>query len=320
MQAHNFDAFQQDIQELYQNGEYAAALALVNGRADDFPDYRHLLYYWRITLSARLGDHEKALHLLREVLLTGFWYGEPLLRRNPALDTLQGMETFEELVTLNQALRQRDLEHAYPLLILRSEGRCQAGGAPCPLLIGLHANACLARDSLPFWQPAAQAGWLVAAPQSSQAMWKDAFMWDDRQAAGRQIREQYDSLLAGYAVAAGQVVLAGHGLGSELAIWLALAGEIPASGFIAIGPDGPLIGNPDEWEPSIAAATQRGLRGYVIIGAEDATISPENVRALVRRLERSGIACQLEVVPGAGRDFVPDYAESLLRGLAHLAG
>jgi predicted esterase len=314
----DFEAFQQEIRAYYQKGEYAAALALVSERASAYPDQRPLLNYWRITLSAEVGNSTQALDLLRSALLSGFWYSEALLRRNPALKSLQSMPAFEELVALNRSVRQRDNENTYPLLTLRSEGRCQAGGAPCPLFIGLHANACMAADSLPFWQSAAQEGWLVAAPQSSQPMWKGAYLWDDREAAERQIQEQYASLLKQYAVDSERVVLAGHALGGDLTIGLSLERKLPVLGFIAIGADGPFVQERDRWKTRIAASAPGKLRGYLIVGAKDANNHQENLRKLATYLNQHGIPCELEIVPDAGHDFAPAYAQSLLRGLAFL--
>jgi predicted esterase len=318
MEAKDFNSFQQDIQSHYQSGDYAASLSLVIEHGDDYPEYQHLLSYWRITLLTRIGEMDQALDYLREILLTGFWYGEALLRKNPALSALQGMETFEELVALNQALHQRDSEHVYPMLTLRSAGKCEAGGEPCPLVIGLHANACMAADSLPFWQPAAHAGWMVAAPQSSQAMWKGAYMWDDRQAAENQINELFISLTQSYAIDPDNIILAGHSMGGDIAIWLALTQDFPIRGFIAIGPDGPFLESMEEWAPQFASRGLNNARGYIIIGAEDATIAPENIRKLTEVLNQNGFDCQLDSIPGAGRDYSPDYGEALLRGLAYL--
>jgi len=314
----SFEDFQQKIQANYSAGEFTSALELADAVRDDFPEHSHLIDYWRIAMAARTGDNQQAIQILEQVLQSDFWYGETLLRRSPSFMSLQGIPAFEELVDRNNRLRELDQEALYPLLILRSEGRCQHGDPPCPLLIGLHANAGTAQDSVEFWQPAAQAGWLVAAPQSDQAMWKGAYVWDDRELAEAQIKKHFETLLKNYACDPEQVVLAGHSLGGETAAWLAITGAVPARGFLAIGPAGPLSDNLQTWLPLIDQAGWSGLRGYVILGEEDESIQHDNLRSWVEMLNTNGIPTELEEVPHAGHEYAPEYESSLLRALDYL--
>jgi predicted esterase len=314
----SFEDFQNKIQASYAVGEFSAALELASIARQDFPEHAPLVDYWRIAMSARTGDNLQALTILEQVLQTGFWYGETLLRRSPSFISLQGTPAFEELVNRNNQLRQLEQEALYPLLILRSEGRCQSGGPPCPLMIALHANAGAAHDSIAFWQPAAQSGWLVAAPQSSQAIWQGAYVWDDRETAGEQIKRHYDALLRNYACDPQQVILAGHSLGGEVAAWLAITGGLPALGFLAFGPSGPLSSDLQTWLPLVEKAGWSGLRGYVVLGEEDESIPRDNLRRWVEMLNTGGIPCELEEVPHAGHEYAPEYESSLLRALEYL--
>ena len=200
MEPPTFDELQAQFEELYRDGEYITALDLATENFDLFPEHHHLLYYWRIVMSARIGEFDQALFLLQEALEGGIWYGDVLLRKSPSLKDLQGHPEFERLVELNQDLRQQDSQQSFPLFTLRPEGRCQAGDEPCPLLLALHANAGNTQGSLGFWRPAASAGWLVAAPQSTQAIWRGAYVWDDRPTSESEIRKHYASLLENYAV------------------------------------------------------------------------------------------------------------------------
>lgn len=320
MHFESFEDFQQQIQASYAAGDFMAALELASLARQDFPEHAPLIDYWRIAMSARTGDEQQALALFEELLQTGFWYSENLLRRSPSFTSLQGVPAFEALVARNDQLRQLEQEALYPLLILRAQGRCQSGGPPCPLMIALHANAGAAHDSVAFWQPAAQAGWLVAAPQSSQALWKGAYVWDDREKAAAQVQQHYETLLKTYACDPQQVILAGHSLGGEVAAWLAISEEIPAKGFLAFGPSGPLSDDLQTWLPLVEKAGWSGLRGYVILGEEDESISRDNLRRWVEMLNTAGIPCELEEVPHAGQEYAPEYESSLLRALEYLQG
>ena len=314
----SFEDFQHKIQASYAAGEFAAALDLSNLARLDFPEHAPLIDFWRMAMSARTGDNLQALNIFEELLQTGFWYGESLLRVSPSFISLQGQPAFEELVDRNNQLRQLDQQALFPLLVLRSEGRCQTGGPPCPLMIALHGTAGTAQDSVAFWQGAAQSGWLVAAPQSDQALWKGAYVWDDREAAAEQIKQRYETLLKTYACDPQQVILAGHALGGEVAAWMAITGTIPTRGFLAFGPSGPLSDDLQTWLPLVEKAGWSGLRGYVILGEEDDSIPGENLRRWVEMLNSAGIPCELEIVPRAGQEYAPEYESSLLRALEYL--
>ncbi len=310
-----FDDLQTHIQALYRQGDYAAALELATEQATNFPEHYHLLAYWQMCMAARTEQAGLALNVLDELLESGFWYGETLLRKSPSLASLQGMPEFEDCVRRSRDLQEKDARLLFPLLTVRSSGRCSAGQEPCPLLVGLHANASTAQASVNFWRAAARNGWLTAIPQSQQAMWKGAYVWDDREASEAELVKHMQALQTKYAVDPRRVVLAGHSLGGELAVWLAIKGIIPCEGFIAIGPGGPLMDDVENWTVILQENPRPRLRGYVITGQEDHTISQENVRILVEILNEAGIATELEEVPDVGHDFSPEYEDSLLRGL-----
>jgi predicted esterase len=342
-EAVSFETVQAEIQREYQAGNYAAALDLAERYANDFQDQAALFAYWLICFEARLGSNDRSMNHLRRALDRGLWFGDVLLRRSPALQPLQDLEEFEQLVARNRQARQEDESTHYPMIVLHSPGRCVSSASQaepgCPLLIGLHSNAAAVVASLPFWRPAANAGWLVAAPQSSQAVWKGSYVWDDPEITREEVQHHYRNLISGYSVDPGRVVLAGHSMGGEAAIWLALSGAIPAAGFIAFGPGGPRMDNPDNWLPLIAAASAAvdvrapgalhatenrangtpSLRGYLIYGQEDRSIPQRNVHSLAEALEAAGFLCKVEAIPSVGHDFDSQYEAALLRGLSFIS-
>lgn len=318
MEERTFEALYGQLQQLYQNSEYSAALQLATQALETYPDQRTSLDYWRMTMAARVEDTGQTLRILQEALERGQWYSELLLRRSPSFKSLQGHPEFEKLVAQNQAVAEQDLQGAFPIFTLRPENRCRSGGPACPLLLGLHTNAGTVHSSLGFWRPAATAGWLVAAPQSSQAIWKDAYVWDDRETAEAEITKHYATLRQNYAIDLRRTLLGGHSMGGEIAIWLALRGSIETRGFLAIGPGGPYMDDLAEWGNLIEAPAQRDLRGYFIIGERDSSIPQENIRRLAEQLNATGVACKLETLPDLGHDYSPGYDAAILRALDYL--
>jgi predicted esterase len=149
-------------------------------------------------------------------------------------------------------------------------------------------------------------------------MWKDSYIWDDRDFATEEITRHYNALTTKYAVDRDRVVLTGHSMGGEMAVWLALNAAIPVRGFLAIGPGGPFVDDLENWQPLIEASEGTGLRGYIVVGQEDSTIPLNNVRKLVGQLNKAGISCQLEEIPDVGHEFSVEYEASLLRGLKYI--
>jgi predicted esterase len=331
----DYDSVQAEIQERYQSGDYVMALALAERYQNHFQDRVALFTYWLICFNARLRELDRSILLLRNALISGLWYGEVLLRKSPSLQPLQGIPDYENLVILNRQVQDADQTYQYPLIILRSEEQCSHGSPPCPLLLGLHRNTGTVQSSLSFWRGAAYSGWLVAAPQSTQAAWKDAYIWDNLDITRDEILHHTQTVINGYSIDPSRIVLGGHSMGGEVAIWLALSGAIPAAGFLAFGPGGPMMDHPDQWQPYIEAAASRAtsrhsgstrmdegdtlLRGYLIYGEEDRSIQPQNIQLLADALEASGLPCQVESVPGVGHDFDPKFETALMRALSFIS-
>ena len=310
-----FSDLHTQLMHLYQNGEYAQALDLATRAASQFPAEALRTCYWRVCMASLLDETALALQALEEALASGLWYAEAQLRQDPDLQSLQGLPEFEHMV---EVCRKREAEaqaQAAPALItLQPESGCQPGSQPCPLLLALHGNKRTAEVTVGFWRSAVSEGWLLALPQSSQVRGPDGYVWNDRDRAVREIQEHYDTLCQQYAIDSDRVVLAGFSLGGELAIWLAMSGTIEARGFIAVGPGGPYMNEPDKWAPLIEDSQGRGLRGYLVVGEQD-VFCYEGAQALAALLKSRDIPCELEVHPNLGHDFPPEFQQSLTRAL-----
>ena len=311
----NFSDLEPQLYQLYQSGEYAQALDLATREASRFPTEAWMVYYWRICMASLINDTALALQLLEEALTAGLWYAEAQLREDPDLQPLQGLSKFEQLVEICRKRQAEAQAQAAPaLLTLQPEGGCQAGLQPCPLLLALHGNNRDAEGSVGFWRSSVSKGWLLALPQSSQVRSSDGYVWNDRDWAVREIQEHVATLCEQYAVDRDRVVVTGFSRGGELAIWLALSGTIEVCGFIAVGPGGPYMREPDKWVPIIEASQARGLRGYMVVGEQDIFFY-EGTQTLAALLKSRDILCELEVHPNLGHDFPPEFQQSLSRAL-----
>jgi predicted esterase len=294
MNSEDFNKLQIKIQDLYQRGEYTSALELITERYESFQQYKPVLDYWKATLFASIGEIDQAFTILQESLSTGFWFSDALLKENPALKALQSKGEYKQLIQQNQELRESDPALAFPTITLRPEGKCMEGEPTCPLLLTLHANASSAQEALRFWQPAAAFGWLVAAPQSTQAIWKDAYIWEDISKAFNQIQQQFEALQKQYGIDKNRIVIAGHAKGAEIAIQLALSGEIRTCGFIAFEPANISIEDIREWMYEEIADMPIELRAVFYISQDSDPDRWNYFQRIAEFFAEMGIICQVE--------------------------
>jgi predicted esterase len=309
------DELQGRLQALFGSGDATTALELLSSQRSNFPEFHPLLVYWESVLEAQLGNPSRSIGLLRAILHHGIWYSDALFRSNPAFQTLLDDPGFQALIQRNQALRETDPIAKIPVLTVRPANRCQPGEPGCPLLLALHANYASARTVLPFWQPAATSGWLVAALQSSQILWRGAAVWNDLQTVQEETQRNFNTLKSQYALDLDRFVLAGNGQGAETAAWLALSGSLPARGLILVGQTGPLADKPESWSALLDDYGGPELRIYMILGEEDESAAPGYMQPFAEMLLGAGFPTEFEIVPQLGADDAEGYDSSVQRAL-----
>jgi predicted esterase len=309
------------VVRLVHEKEYERALEIIVNEGGQFPEIARMMTYHHLCLSAMLNDTAQALRLLDEALAAGMYFPAIVLgpeatgdKHNPLrLESLQGHPEFERLKAAHQERYWKAMENAPPVLVTAAPRHPPA--ASPPLLFATHGNNSNVETEIDHYRPVTQLGWLLAMPQSSQP-WDVAghYVWGDWEVTQRQL-DKYWALLgqqADYDPA--RVVTAGISKGGEVAVWLAMSGAVPARGFIAIAPGGPRIDEPDKLLPLVQASRDKGLRGYLIVGDQDAACYEPTLR-LAAFLKEQNIAYELETHTGVGHWFPPDFDVSLRRAL-----
>jgi predicted esterase len=306
-----FQRFRERTFRLYTGGRYADALALVERESSRFPARWGDTLYWRGCLTAVMGDRENALRLLEEAVERGHWWSEATLRGEPDFTALRGDARFEALI---EACRGR---HARAEAGARAELFTFSPRAdpPWPLVIALHGSGGEAEEFAERWQPAVAAGWLLAVPQSSGLVAPGRFGWGDRDRARREIGDHYQALVRQHPVDRDRVIVAGFSQGGATAVWLALAGALPARGFVGVACAARDL---DEVRALAGSARARGIRGYLVVGDRDYVFQP--ARDLVEVLGAAGVAARLETGAGLGHEMPADFEPGLLTGLQFVAG
>lgn len=313
-----FEHLHDAVMEHYQRQEFASAYELLTGEGPRFTEDATMVLYLRSCLAARLGEHGRAIAILREALERGFWFSATVMRQSPSWQPLQGDPAFEALAAI--AIERAEAARTDPLLLPLVPLPGLLPGQRYPLLFALHGNGDNAAHTLRGWGALARQGWLLAALQSSQPVSSSQYVWDDQEQALADIASRYARFAAEFPVDESRVVLAGFSMGGETALRACLAGTIPARGFLLLGPGGPTIDAPGEWLPLIEQARGRGLRGYILMGGADATIPHGEIRELAALLNQHGIPCGLEEIPDLRHDYPADAGPYLQRALRFIGG
>jgi len=309
-----FPELAEKIQQHFEQQTYAEGLTLASENFKRFPEEVTTINYWRICLATRLEQFDLANKFLETTLASGIWLAEFLLRQSPSLAAIQGNEEFERLCQISAQMRTADGGEV-PLLVARPEDACAPGMEGCPALIFLHSNMDNAQNNLRQWGYLSKNGWIVAIPQSSQALWTGAYNWVDHQTTREEMDRHYQRLLNQYSLDGERLIWGGFSMGAEMALTLVLNGDFPARGFILLGPGGPKMDDLSQWGPLIDKAAGKRLRGVIWMGEEDRTIPQGNVRALVERLNAGGIPTQLETFPGLGHAYPDDLEVAAARAM-----
>ena len=313
----DFNSLSAELTQMFQNARYAEALELATREANSFPDDRAWVEYWRMAAAARLENRPLMYSIADQLLADGIWFGEMIWRETTSFRPLQGDAEFERRVADSLAIGEREVTVPGAQLLTRLP---ENHSAASPLLVALHGNQHSASGTLPFWEPAVGQGWALALPQSDQAVHTAAYVWNNLERAEARVRQSFAELPQQLAYDAGRVVLAGHSMGGLVTIKMALEAAVNVCGFVTNGAVVPFAGAPDALDALLEPARQRGLRGYFIAGADDASISHDDLRVLSGKLDAAGIPCQLEFVPGARHPYHPGFDAALLRGLEFVAG
>lgn len=308
-----FNSLTEQLVQHFQDQRYAEALELILAEGNNFPEDRMMADYWKMVSAARLGNNDLVYEVARQSLAEGLWYGEFLWRQSPSFAPLQGDPEFEQIVAASHEVELRDMPSGEPIVITKFPSN---HSAKSPLLIALHGNQSTAERTLPFWEPAVMDRWVTVIPQSSQVIFKGAFVWDDLEKSKAYLSSQYEALAKSAAFDSRRVVIAGHSMGGLVAIQIALEGLIPVHGFVVNGPAVPYLDEPEELDKFLIPARDRGLRAYFIVGERDNAINAPEIKNLVEKLIEAGIACEIEMVPNATHDHTPAYDAALRRGLA----
>lgn len=111
----------------------------------------------------------------------------------------------------------------------------------------------------------------------------------------------------------GRSIIGGFSRGAALAIHLALTGQVPAAGFLAVAPSF----HGDELQALTAMPSLKQVRGYLVAGEQDPR-SYQQAGELEAALRQRGMLCRVERHPQLGHDYPGTFADTLTQALDFL--
>lgn len=297
----SFSEIRQQILAAYRQREYQLALEKCHEIMDLFPENSLSFQYWEACFLSLLGRSESALASLGLAMAHGFWINETDFQNEPDFKNIRDLPAFAE-ISMEFARRQSAAQAAsHPQRFTRVPA-APPPPAGYPLLLTLHGRGGSPQYSLNQWQPAADSGWVVSHLISSQLMGYDAYCWDDRALALKEIRQQSEELQKEHPIDPDQIVVAGFSAGGGLAVELTCLNELHARGFIAVAPA--LVTLPTcEVLPRPV-----GPRGVILAGEMD-TNWIDTARQIAAWVESHQIQCRNEYRPEMGHEFPQDFPE-----------
>jgi predicted esterase len=301
-----FAELQDRLINLYTDGKYVDALALVERHAGNFPEQAARTTFWRMCLLSLTNRPDDVLSVFREGLEAGLWWSEVVFIDSD-LDAVRELPEFQNLMRISQEkyVQARANIEREDVILLPDE---LPSSGLYPVLITLHGRNGNKETDLMYWEHARQRGWLVLSAQSTQPLFPGFYCWDDAAQGLTDLLFYYSRLSEQYQIDPQRVVIGGMSQGSGMAIYAALTGKLPVRGFIGIG----------TWWADVAefAVEAKKVRGYFVTGEKDHTL--DRAREIQEFLRRHEIAFAEEVHPDLGHEFPGDFGTSFDNAMKYI--
>ncbi|MBN1230478.1 MAG: hypothetical protein JXA19_01285 [Anaerolineales bacterium] len=304
------------LQDYLEVEDYAEGLDFVSQYGIEFPDEKPLVNFYHMCFAARLGMEDRVYETFKDSLNHGLWYNEELLRQSHSLETFWGEDQFEDLVKISNQFQNADPVLLLPLLVVQNKHNDFSTAALSPLLLVLHENYNTAQNCIPHWRKAAEEGWIVALPQSRQAVWSGGYLWVSYDAVLKQYSDHLAKLTSNYPVDKDKVVIAGIGEGADAALWLALNQISDIHGFILINPNGPLANEPGDWQHYLDSYPD--LRGVILLNEVGEDVQQTIIQSLGDTLNKNAIPTRMIQYKNEENPYPDNFNDYLTDALAFI--
>ncbi len=264
--------------------------------APSFPAYRADTAHLAACLLARDGDAKAALRELRSAVQDGYWWAPRVLLDDDDLASVQSLDGWDALVA-ESARRAEEHAEVEPVTVV-----VQPAGEPRGVLVVLHGAQQEPLQVAADWQAAADAGFVILAPRSTQQSSPTFRTWPDQAIASRDVAA---ALRRVPEAASLPVLAAGFSAGGRAALLWALSGDpAPVHSYVVVAPS---IG-PDQLphEPL-------SVSGVMLLGGNDDLTDAARAAA-----EQLSPTTRVDLIAGLAHDYPADFDGWLAATLADL--
>jgi len=299
-----YEEMKEYLGELFRQEKYAEAASLLESVLDRFPDNVASNTYNLALARLSMGDNERAVLALEEGHRRGIFYAIWYLTAKQ-WEPLKGLPRFEAVLKENRT-RVADAQKKASMKIETAPPARYDPAKKYPLFIALHGGGESITDFKPSWtSPRLRGEFITVYVQSSQVASMTGFHWQDIPITRRELETAYRQTLEQYPVDTDRVIIGGFSSGGFGSLAVALKNYFPVRGFVVLCPEVPTTIS----EEDIQAAKARGLRGSLLTTEADNRV--EQQRALIDRLEKSGLSVDFHLTPAIGHWYPNDF-EALL--------
>jgi predicted esterase len=296
-----FVKFQKYIMDLALEKRFQEALVKIEQAKSQYTSKIDRLGHWKASIYCIIGETDKAIAELNEVLEKGLWWNPSILLSDTELAPLKELSAFKSIIENCESLYIENKKNCKMKLVVTGNEDAKTA------ITSLHWKGSNITDF------AEQIGtrevlnqFLVSFVQSSQLFSHECFSWDDYKIAKKDVLESFTQLEEDYRLEGKSNVLLGASQGGALAINLCLDHSLPkVDKVIAVVP---AIEDLTKLEEAVKNGN-RSVKCCIITGDKDPYY--ENVLKAVEIFKNYNITCELIVEEGLGHALPTNFNKML---------
>ncbi len=300
----DFEKIKKEVITLFKEKKFAEASEIYQKALGQFPERAYDITFTLVQIYLAAGEFDRSLDMFEYGLKQKIVY--PLWPAAPHWQSLARYERFKKILEENNRLRAELTARTEPQfnVVMPSP---YSEKQRYPLFIVLHGWDDSLKNIEKHWKSTRiHKECLLVLTQSSQVVSPTTFGWEDTRRTRKDITEIFEKVSGKYPVDKDKVIVCGFSQGGRAALYIAVNHIIPAAGFVVLQPGG---GIPEDFNvETVKNARQRGLRGTLILRAQDQT--QEEQVEIRRILETAGFPYRY-ITSGTGHWYPENFPELL---------
>jgi predicted esterase/molybdopterin converting factor small subunit len=212
-----FVKFQQQVVDLAGKKEFHSTLVLIEEAKAKFPLKVDRLGHWKAQIYCILGENDKAIKELNEVVKNGLWWNPAILQHDNELAPLRELEAFQKILNICEEKYEHEKQTS------KSKVDIIGNSDSTTVITAIHWRGSNNKDFMEqIGTSEVLDSYLLQFVQSSQLFSYNCYSWDDLEVAKRDVKNTVQLLEQVESKKGKTNILLGASQGGELAITLCL--------------------------------------------------------------------------------------------------